>query len=60
MAALAKATVRCPGCDEPLDLSLLLDEDAKPAPGEIVLKVDRRIVDQHIVAAHTDPEAGDG
>ncbi|MFF9279530.1 hypothetical protein [Streptomyces griseosporeus] len=57
MAALAKATVRCPGCDEPIELSLCLDQDAKPGPGEIVLAVDRSAVQQHLAQAH--PEAAD-
>ena len=52
MAAIAKATITCPGCDQPLELKVRLDPDAKAGPGELVRKVDRRIVDQHIAAAH--------
>lgn len=52
MAALAKTTVHCPACSEPIDLSLRLDEDAQAGPGEIVLAVDRGTVEQHIAQAH--------
>ncbi|MGC5239067.1 hypothetical protein ACPXCH_04715 [Streptomyces albogriseolus] len=55
MAALGKATITCPGCREPLELTMLLDPDAKAGPGEIVLKVDRSIVDKHLAAAHSEP-----
>ncbi|MEU9245860.1 hypothetical protein [Streptomyces sp. NPDC048385] len=54
MAALAKVTVICPGCHEPMDLSLILDRNAQPGPGELVLAVDRSTVEQHI-ARHNAP-----
>ncbi|MFJ2007014.1 hypothetical protein [Streptomyces chartreusis] len=57
MAALAKATVRCPGCNELLELSLRLDENAKPGPGELLMVVDRSVVQQHLAQAH--PEAAE-
>ncbi|MFJ3794951.1 hypothetical protein ACIPSJ_01545 [Streptomyces sp. NPDC090088] len=56
MAALAKVTVVCPGCHEPMDLSLILDRDAQPGPGELVLAVDRKAVEQHR-ARHNTPAA---
>jgi hypothetical protein len=52
MAALAKATIHCPGCNEPIELTLRLDKDAEARPGELVLAVDRNTVQQHIVQAH--------
>ncbi|MGN7137250.1 hypothetical protein [Streptomyces pseudogriseolus] len=55
MAALGKATITCPGCSEPLELTMRLDPDAKAGPGEIVLKVDRSIVQAHLAAAHGAP-----
>ncbi|MDT6983744.1 hypothetical protein ACFSUJ_12220 [Streptomyces lusitanus] len=55
MAALGKATITCPGCGEPLELMMRLDPGAKAGPGEIVLKVDRSIVDEHLAAAHSEP-----
>ncbi|MBU5946794.1 hypothetical protein [Streptomyces sp. PAM3C] len=55
MAALGKATITCPGCREPLELTMRLDSNAKAGPGEIVLKVDRSIVDKHLAAAHSEP-----
>ncbi|MGA4896747.1 hypothetical protein ACPCAJ_02110 [Streptomyces griseoincarnatus] len=55
MAALGKATIICPGCSEPFELTMRLDPGAKAGPGEIVLKVDRSIVDKHLAAAHGEP-----
>ncbi|MFC7906459.1 hypothetical protein ACQEV9_18215 [Streptomyces chartreusis] len=52
MAALATATIVCPGCHQPIDLSLRLDRTANPSPGELVLAVDRSAVDEHIARAH--------
>ncbi|MEU9149196.1 hypothetical protein AB0D59_01250 [Streptomyces sp. NPDC048417] len=54
MAALAKTTVTCPGCHETIALTLRLDKDAKPGPGELVLAVDRSTVEQHLTRAHTE------
>ncbi|MGW4728868.1 hypothetical protein ACWEQC_06755 [Streptomyces shenzhenensis] len=54
MAALAKTTVTCPGCHEPIELSLRLDKDAEPGPGELVLAVDRSAIQQHLAQAHAD------
>lgn len=52
MAALAKATIHCPGCDEPIELSLRLDKNAVARPGELVLAVDRSAVEAHLAQAH--------
>ncbi|WP_328439362.1 hypothetical protein OHA71_23780 [Streptomyces sp. NBC_00444] len=52
MAALAKATIHCPGCTEPIELSLRLDKDADPGPGELVLAVDRTAVQEHLARTH--------
>ncbi|MET8818469.1 hypothetical protein [Streptomyces rochei] len=60
MAALGKITVRCPGCKEDLKLSLIVDEEATPAPGELVLKPDLRSMDQHIATAHAEVKPDDG
>ncbi|WP_435209591.1 hypothetical protein [Streptomyces sp. bgisy034] len=57
MAALAKATIHCPGCDEPIELAMRLDKNAKASPGEIVLAVDRSAVDEHLAQAH--PESAE-
>lgn len=54
MAALAKTTVQCPGCHEPIELTLRLDEDADAGPGEVVLAVDRSVVRKHLAAPHAD------
>ncbi|MEU2780547.1 hypothetical protein [Streptomyces sp. NPDC007110] len=58
MAALAKTTVTCPGCHQPIELSLRLDRDANAGPGELVLAVDRSAVDEHIARTH--PQDTDG
>ncbi|MFI1723923.1 hypothetical protein [Streptomyces sp. NPDC020489] len=58
MAALAKTTVECPACHEPVELSLRLDKDANAGPGELVLAVDRSVVDNHLTRAH--PQDTDG
>jgi hypothetical protein len=58
MAALANATVECPGCHQPIELSLRLDETATPRHGELVLAVDRSLIEEHIGRAH--PQDTDG
>lgn len=58
MAALAKNTVVCPGCHEPIELSLRLDKNAEAGPGELVLAVDRSAVDEHLARTH--PQNADG
>ncbi|WP_326728985.1 hypothetical protein [Streptomyces phaeochromogenes] len=56
MAALAKATITCPGCSEPIALSMRLDPDAKAGPGELVLAVDRSAVNRHLATVHAEAQ----
>ncbi|MFE9684167.1 hypothetical protein [Streptomyces sp. NPDC006285] len=56
MAAVGKATVVCPGCNEPIELALRLDADAKAGPGELVLAVDHSAVEQHLATAHPETQ----
>ena len=55
MAAIAQADMACPGCGETLTLTLRLDKDAPTVPGELVLAVDRSLIEQHI-ATHSEAE----
>jgi hypothetical protein len=57
MAAVGKTTIICPGCSEPIELTLRLDANAKAGPGELVVAIDRRAIERHLAQAH--PETQD-
>ncbi|MFF8485172.1 hypothetical protein [Streptomyces antibioticus] len=55
-ALVGKLAAVCPGCREPMDISLRLDQAGDPRPDRLGLVVDTTVVEDHLAAAHPDAQ----